>query len=57
MIAGTTTEQALVRELNSLGVKAVLVPVKNAAEGMALLTKRKVDALRRRPHRAGATSS
>ena len=44
MIAGTTTEQALVREFNSLGMKAVLVPVKNSAEGMALLTKHKADA-------------
>ena len=44
VIAGTTTEQALVREFNSLGIKAVLVPVKNSAEGMALLTKHKADA-------------
>ncbi len=44
VIAGTTTEQALVREFNSLGMKAVLVPVRNTAEGMALLMKHKADA-------------
>ena len=44
VIAGTTTEQALVREFNARGLKAVLVPVKNTAEGMALLTKHKADA-------------
>jgi len=44
VIAGTTTEQALVREFNSLGMKAVLVPVKSSAEGMALLKRHKADA-------------
>jgi len=44
VIAGTTTEQALVREFNSMGLKAILVPVKSTAEGMAMLTKHKVDA-------------
>ena len=44
VIAGTTTEQALVREFNSIGLKAVLVPVKDPAEGMALLVKHKADA-------------
>jgi ABC-type amino acid transport substrate-binding protein len=45
VIAGTTTEQALVRSLNAQGVQAVLVPVKNIAEGMLLLDGHKVDAL------------
>jgi ABC-type amino acid transport substrate-binding protein len=44
VIAGTTTEQALVREFNSMGMKAILVPVKSTAEGMAMLTKHKADA-------------
>jgi glutamate/aspartate transport system substrate-binding protein len=44
VIGGTTTERALVREFNSLGLKAVLVPVKDAAEGMALLVKHGADA-------------
>jgi glutamate/aspartate transport system substrate-binding protein len=44
VIGGTTTERALVREFNSLGLKAVLVPVKDAAEGMALLVKHSADA-------------
>lgn len=44
VIGGTTTEQALVREFNSLGLKAVLVPVKDTADGMALLVKHKADA-------------
>ena len=44
VIAGTTTEQALIREFNSMGMKAILVPVKSTAEGMAMLTKHKADA-------------
>jgi ABC-type amino acid transport substrate-binding protein len=43
VISGTTTEQALVRALNSLGTRAVLVPVANAGEGMALLDRGEVD--------------
>ena len=43
LIGGTTTEQAFVKQLNALGVTAVLVPVKDATEGMALLAKGKVD--------------
>ena len=44
VISGTTTEEDLVSGLNALGVTAVLVPVKNGAEGMAMLTKGTVDA-------------
>jgi len=44
VISGTTTEEELVRGLNALGAPAVLVPVKNGAEGMAMLTKGTVDA-------------
>jgi len=44
VIAGTTTEQALVRGFNALGMKAVLVPVKDPTEGMALLSRSKADA-------------
>ena len=43
VIAGTTTEQALVRTLNSLSAPAVLVPVANGAEGMALLDRGEVE--------------
>lgn len=43
VIGGTTTEQALVRALNGIESPAVLVPVKNGAEGMALLTQGKAD--------------
>ena len=43
VIAGTTTEQALTRALSAAEAPAVLVPVKDGAEGMAQLTKRKVD--------------
>jgi ABC-type amino acid transport substrate-binding protein len=43
VIAGTTTEQALVRALAALDAPAVFVPVKDGAEGMSLLAQRKVD--------------
>jgi ABC-type amino acid transport substrate-binding protein len=43
VIAGTTTEEALVRGMNAISAPAVLVPVQNAAEGMAMLSGRKVD--------------
>jgi len=43
VIGGTTTEPALARALNVIESPAVLVPVKNGAEGMALLTQGKVD--------------
>ncbi len=43
VIANTTTEPALTRELAALEAPAVLVHVKNGAEGMALLTQGKVD--------------
>ena len=43
VIGGTTTEQALVNALNALAAPAVLVPVKNGAEGMTLLRQAKVD--------------
>jgi polar amino acid transport system substrate-binding protein/glutamate/aspartate transport system substrate-binding protein len=43
VIAGTTTEQALVRALSALGAPATLAPVANAAEGMALLDRGQVD--------------
>ena len=43
VIGGTTTEQALVNALNVLAAPAVLVPVKNGAEGMTLLRQAKVD--------------
>jgi len=44
VISGTTTEEELVRGLNAIAAPAVLVPVKNGAEGMAMLTKGTVDA-------------
>ena len=43
VIGGTTTEQALVRALNAIEAPAVLVPVKDAAEGMAALAHGKAD--------------
>lgn len=43
VIAGTTTEEALTRSLKAAEATAVLVPVKNGAEGMAQLTQRRVD--------------
>ena len=43
VIAGTTTEEELTRGLDASGARAVLVQVKNAAEGMALLDKGSVD--------------
>lgn len=43
VIGGTTTEQALVRALTAIEAPAVLVPVKNAAEGMAALAQGKAD--------------
>jgi glutamate/aspartate transport system substrate-binding protein len=43
VIGGTTTEQALVRALNVIGAPAVLVPVKDGAEGMAALAQGKAD--------------
>jgi glutamate/aspartate transport system substrate-binding protein len=43
VIAGTTTEEALVRGLNAISSPVVLVPVENAREGMAMLAQGKVD--------------
>jgi glutamate/aspartate transport system substrate-binding protein len=43
VIGGTTTEQALVRALNVIEAPAVLVPVKDGAEGMAALAQGKAD--------------
>jgi ABC-type amino acid transport substrate-binding protein len=43
VIGGTTTEQALVRMLSTLGAQATLVPVTNSTEGMALLNRGEVD--------------
>ena len=43
VIAGTTTEQALARALTAAEAPATLVPVKDGAEGVALLTQGKVD--------------
>jgi glutamate/aspartate transport system substrate-binding protein len=43
VIAGTTTEQALTRALKAAEAPAILVPVKDGAEGMSQLAKRKVD--------------
>jgi ABC-type amino acid transport substrate-binding protein len=43
VIAGTTTEQALTKALTAAEAPAILVPVKDGAEGMAQLTQRKVD--------------
>ena len=52
VIAGTTTEEELAAALNALGATAVLVPVKNGAEGMALLDQGQGRRLRGRPRRA-----
>ena len=43
VIPGTTTENALKRQLGVVGAKAELVPVKDGAEGVALLMEGKVD--------------
>jgi ABC-type amino acid transport substrate-binding protein len=43
VIGGTTTEQELARSLSLRSATAVLLPVQNAAEGMAMLTQGKVD--------------
>ena len=43
VIPGTTTEQALVAQLNALESPATLVPVKDGAEGLAQLIAGKVD--------------
>jgi len=43
VIGGTTTEESLVRGLNAISSPVVLVPVANAAEGMAMLSQGKVD--------------
>jgi ABC-type amino acid transport substrate-binding protein len=43
VIPGTTTEQALVAQLNTLESPATLVPVKDGAEGIAQLVAGKVD--------------
>jgi len=43
VIAGTTTEQALVTQLSALDAPATLVPVKDGAEGVALLARGRVD--------------
>jgi ABC-type amino acid transport substrate-binding protein len=44
VIAGTTTEQALAAAMTLQGATATLVPVKDGAEGIALLSAGKVDA-------------
>ncbi len=44
VIAGTTTEQALVAAMNLQNAAATLVPVKDGVEGVALLSSGKVDA-------------
>jgi len=43
VIGGTTTERELARALSARDATAVLVPVPNAAEGMAMLAQGKVD--------------
>ncbi len=43
VIGGTTTEQALTRALSAAESPAILVPVKDGTEGMALLSHGKVD--------------
>jgi ABC-type amino acid transport substrate-binding protein len=45
VIAATTTEQALTHELAAHGLSATLVPVRDAAEGLAALQGGQVDAL------------
>ena len=44
VIGGTTTEEAIVRALNALSSTAILVPVKDGAEGMRELARGGVDA-------------
>jgi len=44
VIAGTTTERGLERQLAVMGTKARMVTVKDGAEGVRLLTSGKVDA-------------
>jgi glutamate/aspartate transport system substrate-binding protein len=44
VIGGTTTEEAIVRALNALSGTAILVPVKDGAEGMRELARGGVDA-------------
>jgi ABC-type amino acid transport substrate-binding protein len=44
VIGGTTTEEAMVRMLNAQGGAAILVPVKDGAEGMQQLARGAVDA-------------
>jgi ABC-type amino acid transport substrate-binding protein len=44
VIGGTTTEEAIVRALNALSSTAILVPVKDGAEGMRELARGNVDA-------------
>jgi ABC-type amino acid transport substrate-binding protein len=43
VIPGTTTESALKRQLDVIGAKTELVPVKNGFEGISALTQGKVD--------------
>ena len=43
VIGGTTTEEAIVRAMNALGGSAILVPVRDGAEGMAQLERGGVD--------------
>jgi ABC-type amino acid transport substrate-binding protein len=43
VIGGTTTEQALAQALTALTAPAILIPVKDAAEGMAALAQGKAD--------------
>jgi ABC-type amino acid transport substrate-binding protein len=43
VIGGTTTEQALTQALTALAAPAILVPVKDGAEGMAALAQGKAD--------------
>jgi ABC-type amino acid transport substrate-binding protein len=43
VIGGTTTEAAFVRMMNALGGAAILVPVKDGAEGLRQLARREVD--------------
>ena len=43
VIPGTTTEQAIMKMLDSLSAKATLVPVTNGPEGMVLLERGEVD--------------
>jgi glutamate/aspartate transport system substrate-binding protein len=43
VIPGTTTESALKRQFDVVGVKTISVPVKDGAEGVALLAQGKVD--------------